>query len=452
MSKVNNPVLFLTIIILPLLCVALALTGIIGAGYLWSASQEGELAGTTVDQEAIEANVLAIATNYATSGDIDLARSDLVSLGIPNPEQYVSFLVDRYIQENRGSDDVDTLNLFRLADALGSSTPSMIAALATATTIPTPTLPPTAPPPTNTPVPPTETPVVVEEKEVDNTTEETEEVTETTEETTDEVTEEVSDTDESAEVVAEAVEEDDGTVVATLLQNINVRGGPGTDYPVVGSGPSGASSTVIGRNEDSSWLQVEFPPGSGELGWIFANLVEVSGNTDEVLIASAPEAPATATPEPPAEPTATPEPEKPAVDYVLNEAYLIPNPTYNSCPGSHQIFVTVLDVSGNPLDGVTVEDSFRAVPPKKSGEKGPGKLEYDLWNNGFSIEVTGNPDGSPATSELTPKLSSWDEDIPDQWLVEANYCADLSDCAIRKSNNQLCRGHYSYNVTFQRTY
>ena len=131
---------------------------------------------------------------------------------------------------------------------------------------------------------------------------------------------------------------------------------------------------------------------------------------------------------------------------------MLRNPEYNSCPGWHQIFVTVLDVNGNPLDGVTVEDTFNAVPPHVTGEKGPGKLEYDLWQNGFSVHVTKNPDGSPASSDVTPKLSSWDEDIPNEWLVEANYCRDINDCVERKSHNQLCRGHYSYEVTFQKTW
>ncbi len=165
--------------------------------------------------------------------------------------------------------------------------------------------------------------------------------------------------------------------------------------------------------------------------------------------------PPTNTPAPPTntpEPMPTPEPTKPAVDFVVTEAYMIPNPDYNTCPGAHQIYVTVLDVNGNPLDGVTIEDTFKAVPPKVSGQKGPGKVEYDLWNNGFSLEVTKKEDGIPATSEVTPNLSSWDEDIPDQWLVDANYCQDLADCAARKSNNQLCRGHYAYNVIFKKTY
>jgi hypothetical protein len=68
------------------------------------------------------------------------------------------------------------------------------------------------------------------------------------------------------------------------------------------------------------------------------------------------------------------------VDFVVKEAYMLRNPSYGSCPGAHLILVDVVDVNGAPIDGVTVVDTFGAVPPHISGDKGPGKLEYDLWN------------------------------------------------------------------------
>ncbi|MDM8518397.1 hypothetical protein QUF64_00005, partial [Anaerolineales bacterium HSG6] len=168
----------------------------------------------------------------------------------------------------------------------------------------------------------------------------------------------------------------------------------------------------------------------------------------EILADTATPAPPTNTPEP----TAPPEPTKPDVAFVINQAYLIPNPTYNSCPGAHQIYVTVLDAAGNPLDGVMVEDTGRAVPPHVSGEKGPGKLEYDMYSNGFSLEVTKDEAGAPTTSQVTEKMSTVDEDIPNEWLVQANYCLDINDCLDRKSRNGLCRGHYAYEVIFQKTH
>jgi hypothetical protein len=349
----------MAIIILPIFLLALAVAGVtVGYGLSFAAgSAGGGVTAADLSQDEVEAEILAIAAEFSQTKDADAAYDRLNALELPNTSQYLSFLVDRYIQEDRGPDDSDTKNLYILANALGVSTASMDLALATATPEATPTLPPTSTPmPTVMPSP----------------------------------TDDVS-------TGAVAVADSDAVAPADTPAPPTDTPEPATDTPI--------------------------PP--------------------------------TATPAPPTntpEPTPTPEPTQPAVDFLVTEAYLIRNPTYNSCPGSHQIFVTILDVNGNPIDGVTVEDTFKAVPPHVSGEKGPGKLEYDLWNNGFSLQVTQKQDGSPATSDVTPKMSSWDEDIPNAWLVEANYCLDEGDCVARKSQNQLCRGHYSYNVTFKRAY
>ncbi len=354
MKKKNSKALFtIAIIVLPVFCLALAIGGVlVGYGVTSTATHANADSGAELPPDQVEAEILNIAAGYAANRDIDAAYQRLNALGLPNANQYLSFMVDRYIQENRGADDADTQNLYLLANSLGVSTASMTMALASPTPPPTATLPPT-----NTP--------------------------------TLEPTPEPEQAAQQAEVAAPA---------------------PPTDTPVPTDTPIPATDTPV-------------PPTPVP-------------------------APPTDTPEP----TPTPEPTKPPVDFVVAEAYLIPNPSYNSCPGAHQIFVTVVDAAGNPIDGVTVEDTFQAAPPHISGDKGPGKLEYDLWNNGFSLRVTKKADGSPAASEVTPTLSSRDEDIPDEWLVQANYCRDLADCQARKANNQLCRGHYAYNVTFKRTY
>jgi uncharacterized protein YraI len=91
-------------------------------------------------------------------------------------------------------------------------------------------------------------------------------------------------------------------VTITVLQNMNVRGGPGTNYPIVGPGPAGQSAKVLGRNADASWLQIEYPSADG-LGWIFAKLVQVNGDPQTVSVAQAPPPPAA----PP--PAAAPQPQ-----------------------------------------------------------------------------------------------------------------------------------------------
>lgn len=44
-------------------------------------------------------------------------------------------------------------------------------------------------------------------------------------------------------------------VKAQALTNLNLRGGPGTNYSIVGQLPANNDITVIGRNEDGDWLQ-----------------------------------------------------------------------------------------------------------------------------------------------------------------------------------------------------
>ncbi len=60
------------------------------------------------------------------------------------------------------------------------------------------------------------------------------------------------------------------TVTITATTSINVRGGPGTSYSVVGSFQTGQQETAVGRNSAGTWVQME-------RGWVFAQLVRVDG-------------------------------------------------------------------------------------------------------------------------------------------------------------------------------
>jgi hypothetical protein len=79
-------------------------------------------------------------------------------------------------------------------------------------------------------------------------------------------------------------------VEATVLSNVNLRGGPGTNYAVVGSVPANSTVTVIGRNEDGDWLQVK--SDAAEQVWVTADAALIK--IDETLLAGLPvvEAPA----------------------------------------------------------------------------------------------------------------------------------------------------------------
>jgi serine/threonine-protein kinase len=79
-------------------------------------------------------------------------------------------------------------------------------------------------------------------------------------------------------------------------QALNVRSGPGTDYPVVGQLSRGARAEISGRNADSSWWQVVL--ASGAEGWVLASLVTVEGAVDQIAVAAVPTRPPTPTPPP----------------------------------------------------------------------------------------------------------------------------------------------------------
>lgn len=69
--------------------------------------------------------------------------------------------------------------------------------------------------------------------------------------------------------------------------SLNVRGGPGTVYPVVGQVTQGDSLPVLARNADGSWLEVTLEDES--TGWVFAELVSLSESIDSLPIAATPQ-------------------------------------------------------------------------------------------------------------------------------------------------------------------
>lgn len=78
---------------------------------------------------------------------------------------------------------------------------------------------------------------------------------------------------------------------------MNIRGGPGTDYPVVGSAGAGESFPIVGVNAAGDWWQIAF---DGDPAWVYGPLVTAEG-ADGVPVAQAP-------PTPTRPPTATPRP------------------------------------------------------------------------------------------------------------------------------------------------
>ena len=128
-------------------------------------------------------------------------------------------------------------------------------------------------------------------------------------------------------------------------------------------------------------------------------------------------------------------------DGVLNEV----------CGSDHSIYVYVADAQENLLDGVLVGDRYGnfEVP---TGVDGPGMVRVMVWSATMELAVMGHQDGTRYSSEFTIPLSTLDEDISLDWLQQSGYCESPDDCRQRVETNQLCRGHYSYDVIFQRSW
>lgn len=152
-------------------------------------------------------------------------------------------------------------------------------------------------------------------------------------------------------------------------------------------------------------------------------------------------------------------PSQPEVDILLRRVRLRTNEENSwdgtlgpgECGSDHSIYVYVADVQENLLNDILVGDKYGnfEVP---TGVDGPGVVRILVWSATMELAVMGHQDGTRYTSEFTPPLSTLDEEIPLDWLEEAGYCDSPEDCRWRVENNQLCRGHYSYDVIFQRTW
>lgn len=65
----------------------------------------------------------------------------------------------------------------------------------------------------------------------------------------------------------------------SVVRPMNVRGGPGTDHPVIGTAVAGRRFPIVGQNSAGDWWQIFY---EGRLGWIYGGLVTAIGDTQEV--------------------------------------------------------------------------------------------------------------------------------------------------------------------------
>lgn len=159
-------------------------------------------------------------------------------------------------------------------------------------------------------------------------------------------------------------------VLARILDVVDVRAGPGERYPFLGTLRSGAPVRVTGRNQDGTWLQIVFPPGSLQRGWIQASAVEVQGDLAAVPVATpeALELPEVPTPAFSETETVTPEATEP-VETTTPEAGATTTPVFEGEPPdvvvgipvsviSNQVVVTAINQGAGEYRGSVTVDIY----------------------------------------------------------------------------------------------
>lgn len=79
-----------------------------------------------------------------------------------------------------------------------------------------------------------------------------------------------------------------GRVTAPL--GVNIRVGPGTEFPIVGVAPQNAEGEIVGRSLDGRWWAARVPTAPNGQGWVAADYVEAI-NADNVPVLPAPPLP-----------------------------------------------------------------------------------------------------------------------------------------------------------------
>lgn len=70
-------------------------------------------------------------------------------------------------------------------------------------------------------------------------------------------------------------------IVTVKDTRINIRSGPGTNYPVIQTLDRNGTAPATGFNSEQTWVQIELPDSTP--GWVSADLVDID-NSDEISI------------------------------------------------------------------------------------------------------------------------------------------------------------------------
>lgn len=180
-----------------------------------------------------------------------------------------------------------------------------------------------------------------------------------------------------------------GSPRAVVMQRLNVRSGPGTDYNSLGTLEPQTTVTLTGKDQSGAWLQIEYPGGPGGRGWITAAYVQAQGVESLPIVTETGQVVGTVTPgagPPPPTPTVVPAP--PDGDSAESPAVSV-----NFSPGTARSFNYSSDVSAPEGDA---EDWVQFAPYGQSGQPvnvevtltctGNSALSLELWQGGRALQ------------------------------------------------------------------
>lgn len=248
-------------------------------------------------------------------------------------------------------------------------------------------------------------------------------------------------------------------VIGRTVRVTTVRTAPGSGSAVLGTLPRNTDIEIDGRTTDSNWFRVIFPPNSEFHGWIDAEDLELTGEADSLLVATAEPPPIIALPtDSPALLTAIAEQQ--TIDASVVETQTpTPTPTGSGLPdlvigpapilNGSQLFVTIInqgtgDAAGDLVVAVFNEDETALIagstlpnftlPAGTSIEVGTGLSivgsqtllivvdpngtieESDNFNNRITISVDtgagGEPTPDPFAETPTPAVEPPPTDVP----------------------------------------
>jgi hypothetical protein len=124
-------------------------------------------------------------------------------------------------------------------------------------------------------------------------------------------------------------------ILEVTWENLNIRAGPGVNFPIIGAMKMGDKATIIGRNAASNWWYVQFKEARG---WSTADTTysRVVGDTSKVPLVASPPTPVPA-------PSATNTAGAPVSTAGPVADLVMDNPTLNpTTPTANQTFTVII--------------------------------------------------------------------------------------------------------------